>query len=224
MSEDSYRIRDDLPVIASAVATTVAAVAAVKIDHNLATIATAVGAVVTALIGYGKARRAEANARTVARIAADATLDTNARSVLVQTVTSERAVWRREVRAAAAELATVLREPEPTPTRDWTKVDRLGSEIRLRLNPLAREDASATGPHRLDHAVHAALDTLRELDRKAAGPHDGPADELERAIADLLKQEWTKSKREAVTGKLGDREADQDAGCATAIFADISNA
>lgn len=130
LSEDPTGFRDDLPVIASSIATVVAAVAAVKIDHNLATVATAAGAVVTALIGYRKASRADANARAVARIGADATLDTNARTVLVQTITSERAVWRWEMRSAAAELSTILCEPDPTPARDWTRVDRQPGERR----------------------------------------------------------------------------------------------
>lgn len=211
MPKETHSIQDDIPVIASSIATAIAAIAAVRIDHNLATVATAAGAVVTALIGYRKTSRVEANARAVARIGADATLDTNARTVLVQTVTSERAVWRREMRSAAAELATILREADPTPARDWTRADRLGSEIRLRLNPAGREDAAAGGRHTLDHAVHASLDAIRRLDRKAGGNHDGSADTLERATADLVKHEWDKSKGEAVTGRLGERDGLDDA-------------
>lgn len=203
--------REDITVFASAAATIVAAVAAVKIDHNAATVATALGAVFTALIGYRKARRAELNAVEVARIGADATLDTNAWTVLVQTVTSERAVWRREMRSASTELTTILREEEPKPERNWTRVDRLGSEIRLRLNPAGRKPDSATGRHALDHAVHTALDVVTAPDRKVLTHRSESADALERAIADLLKQEWTKSKREAVTGRLDDvEEVDSD--------------
>ena len=211
MPEDSHSIRDDLPVIASSVATVVAAIAAVSIDHNLATVATAAGAVVTALIGYRKASKADANARAVAHIAADATLDTNARTVLVQTVTAERAVWRREMRSAAAELTTILRELDPAQNRDWTRLDRLASEIRLRLNPAGRQVTAAGGKHALDYVIHACLDALDGLDRTAGARHAGSADALERAVADLLKHEWDRSKGEAVSGRIGERDgADGD--------------
>lgn len=206
MPDDAPGFRADLPIILSSVGTIIVAIAAVKIDHNLATVATAGGAVITALIGYRKAARADANSRAVAHIGADATLDTNARTVLVQTVTAERAVWRREMRSAAAELVTILRELDPTPSRDWTRIDRLDSEIRLRLNPAGRGTAGEGGEHALDNAVHTALDTLEGLDRKAGGKHAGPADVLERAVADLVKHEWDKSKEEAVSGTIGKKD------------------
>lgn len=202
MPDDIRSDREDVLVILSAIGTTIAAVAAVKVDHNLATLATAGGALLTSLLGYWKARKADANARAVARIGADATLDTNARTVLVQTVTSERAIWRREIRSAAAELGTILRQFEFESHHEWARVNRLASEIRLRLNPEGRKLESATGKHARDYAVHIAIDTVACIDRKTAGNLSEAADALERAVANLLKQEWTKSKREAVTGRL----------------------
>ena len=163
--EPNFSPRTDLPVIIAAFGTAVAAVVAVRVDHNLATVATAAGAVVTSLLGYLKARRADANAQTVARIAADAVMGTNAKTVLVETVTAERAVWRRELRAAAAELATALRSSSARRPFDATRLDHLISEIRLRLN---QRDGSQ--PLRIAATCSTFLSTRRSTRSRIAIP------------------------------------------------------
>ncbi|KQN14082.1 hypothetical protein [Sphingomonas sp. Leaf30] len=199
--------RTDLSAIASTVVAVVGVVASLKIDPTIGTVTTAVGVIATTGFGYLKARRAEAatrkNAIDVANISAGATIDTNAKTVLVQTVTAERAKWRSELREVVTELTALLRASARGETFEWQEVDRLRGGVRLRLNPKGR-GAAPTGvdEHPLDRLIHADLDALGQTGPAGTGQHDGIADRLELHMADLLKQEWDVSKDEAVTGKL----------------------
>lgn len=199
--------RSDIGVAISSLVTAAGVIATLKFDATIGTVATAVGAIATALFGYLKARGAEASARKnaldVAEISAGAAIETNSKSVLVQTVTAERAKWRSELREVVTELVALLHASARNETVEWQKVDRLRSGVRLRLNPAGREPAPTGGDrHDKDRRIHGDLDALA-----AAGPtgdttHAAIADSLERHMAELLKGEWDVSKDEAVTGKL----------------------
>jgi hypothetical protein len=199
--------RTDLPAIASTIVATAGVVASLKFDPAIGTVITAIGVIGTAVLGYVKARRAEAatrkNAIEVANISSSATIGTNAKTVLVQTVTAERAKWRSELREVVTELTALLRASARNATIDWMKVDQLRSGVRLRLNPAGWGLAPAgVDKHPKDRLIHADLDALGRAGLTETGQHAGIADQLERHVADLLKQEWDVSKDEAVTGSL----------------------
>jgi len=199
-----FSIKEDFPIVISTIVAAAGVVAGLKFDPTTGVVMTAGGVIFGALIGYFKAKRAEANALDVASIGASATIETNSKTVLVQTVTNERAKWRSEMRNAAAELTTLLRASGDGRRIDWQRVSRLRSEIRLRLNPNARAPGPAGGDrHQVDRALHAALDQVAASTPRARSEHASLADGLERQMAQLLKNEWDKSKAEAVSGKLG---------------------
>lgn len=199
--------RIDVSAIASTVVAAAGVVASLKFDPTIGTVMTAIGVIATAVFGYLKARVAEAatrkNAIDVAHISAGATIDTNAKTVLVQTVTAERAKWRSELREIVTELTALLRASTWNETVDWMKVDQLQSGVRLRLNPAGWGPApSGVNEHPKDRLIHADLDALDQAGSTGNGQHAGVADQLERHMAELLKQEWDVSKDEAVKGKL----------------------
>lgn len=197
-------LKSDLPIIATTIITAVTAVASLTVDKNLALAVTAVGSIVAAFISYMKARGADANARRVASIAADALTNANAKTVFVESVTAERAVWRKEMREVATALVAAMRWSANRHRIDWEKVYLLCSEIRLRLNPAGRElPRPSEDKHPLDRTIHALLDEIVDSSSKDRTYHRGYADSLEAAMAKLLKQEWDKSKQEAVDGHIG---------------------
>ena len=103
-------------------------IATLQFDETLGTIMTAVGVIVTAVLSYFKARRAEKRARESARevadIAANASLETNAKTVFVQTVTAERATWRSELRDIATQLIALLHASSRGEAVEWRDMRR----------------------------------------------------------------------------------------------------
>lgn len=187
-----------------------------KFDSSVTTFVTATGVIATALSSYFKSRgaaksareseiSAQASAREVANIAAKTSADNTAKTVLVQTVTAERAKWRAEMRDQAERLAALLRAHERGGLEaDWEQVDRLRTGIRLRLNPTGRTPPIVgSDTHDADRAVHQVLDGIAASGKSGTERHAALADQLEEYMAVLLKGEWDKSKREAVSGKLG---------------------
>jgi hypothetical protein len=199
--------RSDLTVVVSSIVAAAGLVSSLTFDKTLGTIMTAAGVIMTAIFGYLKARRAEAsahrNALDVAAISAGAAIDTNAKTVLVQTVTAERAKWRSELREVVTELTAMLRASARNEEVKWQKVDQLRSGVRLRLNPAGR-GPTPTGidKHEKDRRIHDDLDALDRAGHDGKAQHTVIAERLERHMADILKQEWDVSKVEAVTGKL----------------------
>lgn len=203
--------------VAVGTATAIAGVLAhLKFDSSVTTALTATGVIATALASYIKSRSAARSAREseksardsardVANIAATTSADNTARTVLVQTVTAERAKWRAEMRDHVERLAALLRAHERGgPEADWEQVDRLRTGIRLRLNPAGRTPPPAGGDtHHADRAVHHVLDAIAAAGKSRTAPHAALADQIEEHMAVLLKGEWDKSKLEAVSGKLG---------------------
>lgn len=198
-------------------ATAIAGILAhLKFDNSITMALTATGVIATALSGYFKSRSAAKSAREseksardsardVANIAATTATDNTAKTVLVQTVTAERAKWRAEMRDHVERLVALLRTYERGGSEaDWERVDRLRTGIRLRLNPNARTPPPTGGDkHEADRAVHQVLDAITAAGKSGMAMHAGLADRLEEHMAVLLKGEWDKSKNEAVSGKLG---------------------
>lgn len=186
-----------------------------KFDSSVTSALTATGVIATALSSYFKSRSAvksareseksaRDSARDVANIAATTSTDNTAKTVLVQTVTAERAKWRAEMRDYVERLVAFLRAYERGEGEaDWEQVDRLRTGIRLRLNPSARTPPPMGGGiHEADRAVHQVLDSITAAGKSGMALHSELADRLEEHVAVLLKGEWDKSKNEAVTGKL----------------------
>jgi hypothetical protein len=150
-------------------------------------------------------KSARDSARDVANIAATTSTDNTAKTVLVQTVTAERAKWRAEMRDHVERLVALLNAHERGgPEADWEQVDRLRTGVRLRLNPTGRKPSPAGGDmHEADRAVHQVLDAIAAAGKSETTVHAGLAARLEEHMAALLKSEWDKSKNEAVSGKLG---------------------
>jgi hypothetical protein len=124
-------------------------------------------------------------------------------TVLVQTVTAERAKWHSELREVVTELVALLHASGRGEAIEWQKVDRLRSGVRLRLNPAGRDPAPCGGDrHEKDRHIHSDLDALAAAGPTGQTAHAAITESLERHMAELLKGEWDVSKDEAVTGKL----------------------
>lgn len=173
--------------------------------ENIVALIGAGAAILAAILAARSAIKASAAGADATRYAAILTsradLAAKDKAVLVSTVTAERAVWRSEVRAAAAELVAKLRSGGAA--AEWERVSRLLSEIALRLNPLGRDEShEVRGCHPLDRDIHMLLEQVLQCKSTLHQCGDDLASQLERAIALLLKKEWSVSKREAVTGQL----------------------
>ena len=78
------------------------------------------------------------------------------------------------------------------------------SQIRLRLNPSGRDaDCAVRDEHPLDRDIHAVLKNILNVSARAYGVQRSLANDLEKLMALLLKQEWKVSKGEATNGELG---------------------
>jgi hypothetical protein len=195
--------REDIGFVASTIVAAIAAIAAMKFDETVGIAIAAFGALAGSIFSYFKAKRAEKHAVKLANIPANATIETTAKTVLVQTITNERAKWRSEIREAAAELIALLRASKEGKRVDWQRVVRLQTDVRLRLNPHARQATSAVDDiHEIDRRLHKALDDILASSSRAKIGHGALADSVEKEIGFLLKNEWEKSKSEAVTGRL----------------------
>jgi hypothetical protein len=203
--------------VAVGAATAIAGILAhLKFDSSVTTALTAAGVIATTLSSYFKSRSAaksaresqksaQDSARDVAKIAATTSTDNTAKTVLVQTITAERAKWRAEMRDQSERLVTLLRAHDRGGAEaDWEQAYLLRTGIRLRLNPTGRTPPPAgSAAHDADRAVHRVLDTIAAAGKSETGIHAALADQLEERMAILLKGEWDKSKNEAVSGKLG---------------------
>lgn len=146
---------------------------------------------------------AAAAKRLVAEITAQASQAINDKTVFVDAVTKERATWRAELRTAAASLIARLRVSGAGTALDFMEAQRLRAEIILRLNPAGRSDDQAVrDAHPHDRDLHKILDELWADSGVPGEDYTALATRLERSVQELLKQEWSVSKREAVTGEI----------------------
>ncbi|AHE57334.1 hypothetical protein [Sphingomonas sanxanigenens] len=153
----------------------------------------------------------------VAQIAAQANQAINDKTVFVDTVTKERATWRSELRGAAASLIALLRASGVGSKLDLREIHQLRAEIILRLNPAGRSvDQAIRDKHPHDRDLHMILDELWTDSGTPREAHTELAARLERSVQELLKQEWSVSKREAITGEIAGGDTAQPAAASEA--------
>jgi len=126
---------------------------------------------------------------------------TSRKTLFVNTVTTERSAWRSDLRTLTAELVTLAYAALEKPTETLADFHERRVGLRLRVNPKGGRE------HPLDQAIMTSLAALPDLLRPASAAPDRAAvlaelERLETSVQLLLKQEWTKSKDEARTGKL----------------------
>lgn len=120
----------------------------------------------------------------------------NNKNLFIDTVTKERASWRGEMRTHVASFCKLAREhysssvPSVAPTLHESRV-----HILLRLNP--------NPSHALDAGLIKGIgDTMLALNTKDDAALEAALAVIEKNAQALLKQEWDKSKREALSGKV----------------------
>lgn len=127
-------------------------------------------------------------------------LRNNNKNLLLKTVTEERAKWRSELRNTCAEFSKLVYEQANNSNASHKpRIIELKAHIKLRTNPSNKPE------HKLDQVIikesQEIVDQLdmdidkNEIIKKLVS--------LESNVQQLLKQEWDKSKKEAVSGKLG---------------------
>ncbi|WP_345867897.1 hypothetical protein [Shewanella algae] len=132
-------------------------------------------------------------------ITARVALKNNNKSLLIKTVTDERAIWRKELREACAEFVKLTYEQmNNSSVSNKPRINELKAHLKLRVNP------SSDDKHHLDKAIIALSQELVNMLEKETSKNDIQVKlvELEGKVQELLKQEWDKSKGEALTGEL----------------------
>lgn len=166
----------------------------VAIWFNTATASQVAGAflVMGALIAFaGAVFNAALTARTTSK--------TQARSLFVGTVTTERAQWRQDLREAVSDLVrlshlVITNKGAPD---DAAKLEGVRAAVRLRLNPSEGEE------HEKDQEILRALANLALAIKAGEGTRAlEHLETIESGSQRLLKQEWQKSKTEARTGRV----------------------
>jgi hypothetical protein len=117
----------------------------------------------------------------------------NNKNIFINTVTSERAKWRDELRNNTAEFCRLAHGGAGgKESEQGLRLEELRVLIRLRLNP--------DPTHALDKSI---VDATLQVTKPSDGPELARQLELvESKVQALLKQEWEKSKEEARKGKL----------------------
>ena len=130
---------------------------------------------------------------------ANVALRNNNRNILIKTVTEERAKWRNELRLVCAEFSKLVYEQiSDSSLNHRPRINELKTHIKLRVNP------SQKSKHLLDqNIIGLSQSIVDELDKKVNTDRvKRELLSLEAEIQQLLKNEWDKSKGEAVKGKV----------------------
>ena len=120
-------------------------------------------------------------------------------TVLTQSVSSERAKWRSDMRILSSDLVSLLYQLKNT-NDDKLQVEfqKTRVQIRLRLNP--------NDGHEYDNALLENLNYFNSFvtsNEKSQFAFSGKVEAFESTMQLLIKQEWDKSKKEVETGNLG---------------------
>lgn len=129
------------------------------------------------------------------------------KSIFVQTVTTERAVWRKEMRDLVVELTSEVRRGAVSPAKpvNWKKVYAARAGIVIRLNPICRRTGPVPERHADDKMLFDAVLALSNARYMPKPDWMAKADAVEEASQRVLKREWDKSIEEARTGKIEKR-------------------
>ena len=120
------------------------------------------------------------------------------KSIFVTAVTNERARWRDELRKSVAEFCMLCMEEKPNIPR----LQQVKTEITLRLNPRANEPPFSQ-EHKLDREIMESINELfRAVSQRNRQAIPDLIRKLETSAQEMLKQEWDKSKDEALCGKV----------------------
>ncbi len=126
-------------------------------------------------------------------------LRNNNKSLLIKTVTEERAKWRSELRNTCAEFSKLAYAQVNNASKNYMpRIVELKAHIKLRTNP------SDEAEHKLDQEILSESQEIVDLlgDNPEIKVIIDKLVNLESNVQQLLKQEWDKSKEEAVSGKL----------------------
>lgn len=129
------------------------------------------------------------------------TLRNNNKTLLIKTVTDERAVWRQELRDTCAEFVKLIYEQiNNSSVSNKPRINELKVHLKLRVNP------SMDQKHHLDKSIIELSQGLVDTLDKEHNQEDvlNKLVQLEGKVQELLKQEWDKSKKEALSGKLSE--------------------
>jgi hypothetical protein len=146
-----------------------------------------------------------------AMIAGAVAMRNHRRTILIETVTAERAKWRSDLRRETARLSSLVHRKLDGKCVDLAAFHKTRVEILLRINPKGYEVQPNEGGHPLDRRILMELKALSSIVAMppailAVEPTSACAkrsiDQLEVAVQRILKQEWEVSKDEAQTGEL----------------------
>jgi len=126
---------------------------------------------------------------------------TNNKNLLIKTVTEERAKWRRELREVCGEFVKLIYEQVSIADKsNAPRINELKVQMKLRVNPSQKDK------HILDQNIIKVSQEVVNLIERNFDKDEviKKLIELEGYVQALLKQEWDKSKKEAVDGKLSE--------------------
>lgn len=119
------------------------------------------------------------------------------KSIYVAAVTNERAKWRSELRENVSEYCKLSIEKDA----NLGNLQQVKTQIILRLNPRAN-DVDGLQKHKFDREI---IENVNAIFSVLSGCKDDiPAlvKKIELSTQELLKQEWEKSKAEALSGEV----------------------
>lgn len=126
-------------------------------------------------------------------------LRNNNKNILIKTVTEERAKWRTELRDTCAEFSKLVYAQTNNANENYmSRIVELKAHIKLRTNPSSKPE------HKLDQEIiNGSQEIVTLLGINAENNEiTEKLEKLESNVQKLLKQEWDKSKGEAVSGQI----------------------
>lgn len=120
----------------------------------------------------------------------------NDKSIFIAAVTNQRAKWREELRDSISSFCSECVKENI----NIAELLKAKTQIILRLNPRARDD-DGLEKHQFDHEIISCTSTIyQKISSKDSENIEGLIRQLQISAQELLKQEWEKSKEEAVSG------------------------
>ena len=124
------------------------------------------------------------------------------KSIFVSAITNERAKWRSELRTYVAEFCELSIRFAVKAEIDIGLLQNKKSNILLRLNPKCLDD-DGQDKHKFDREIYDYISKIFEEIKSGKNEEIFLlVENLEKSAQELLKQEWKKSKQEAISGEL----------------------